>query len=821
MKKLSMMFAAFAAVCAFGSPSEDYLAKARELYPTERYAAVTNTVVGEWTIGTGDFADRPEAGGKIGWVALEGMRNFRDIGGWNGLKAGRVFRGSEPDSHRPTKMDNPHWHCRATENDLETLTGTLGIKTDLDLRRVNECPNLTASALGVRLVRVPVRPYMEYFDTTNEWAAVMRVFADARNFPIYFHCWGGADRTGILAVLLEALGGASEADVTIDYELTTFSGFPRARDPGGRAGKGFLKFFDRIRACEGATLSEKTAAFLKGTLGLTDDEIAAIKANLTEGDKPSATAVKRGEIIVSKLDRVTKSDWSPMAYETLDGLKGSLLAATWGAPDYAKAEIPLPVRGRYRIFLAMGGARFRLEGAPIRMLVRLKRDPAPVYMDAVADSRTAGFWIQPVENEWKTVDLDGDTLVVEKPRNSNSILCWIRLVPADEEPKKEYKHDLIATNDAYMPSGRFDELLAPIMKLSGTAVSEIHYCVGNGAFAFAVPSKIAIPCTFNPKARYGSAWAKQCAETYTRLWKEHPDLLNELADFTHARGMKFCVSFRTGPALDHMCFYEQGRGATPVDKVDAFRDPANYCRHWDKTPVNRLSYAKDEVQDLFLRFYAEMLTDKVDGISLLWVRGMPAMLFEPAFREKFEKRYGQKLRNKDDPRVLDLRAEILTDYHRRVRKLAGNRRVVLFIPPSRESCRTFGLDLRRLAEEGLADEFVINYAIQTAYHDESTDYFDFDFLREVTAGTKTRYRACMWGSEGEYTKAVREGAVGMAWWDAANRSWPLWEQLRLLGDEDGAAARQWVKDNPPGSRVHTLKTLNGFDYSVYPWHTAY
>ena len=41
---------------------------------------------------------------------------------------------------------------------------------------------------------------------------------------VYFHCAGGADRTGTLAFLIEALLGVSESDLSKDYELTSFDG---------------------------------------------------------------------------------------------------------------------------------------------------------------------------------------------------------------------------------------------------------------------------------------------------------------------------------------------------------------------------------------------------------------------------------------------------------------------------------------------------------------------------------------------------------------------------------------------------------------------
>ncbi len=53
--------------------------------------------------------------------------------------------------------------------------------------------------------------------------------------PVFFHCIFGADRTGTLAFLMEALLGVGENQLAIDYELTSFSyGLetpPRRRGP--------------------------------------------------------------------------------------------------------------------------------------------------------------------------------------------------------------------------------------------------------------------------------------------------------------------------------------------------------------------------------------------------------------------------------------------------------------------------------------------------------------------------------------------------------------------------------------------------------------
>lgn len=259
---------------AFAAPSEDFLDAARAAYVRPEYAACTNTVVTQWTTTSLKGTDRPTPGGRIGWVAVEGMRNVRDIGGWNGLRPGRAYRGTEPDGHR--KDGVPVHGLEVTSNGLETVRSVMRIKTDLDLRGTGECPHPDVSSLGVALVRAPVRAYDGMDATKDQWAAALRLFADARHYPIYFHCWGGADRTGQLAFLLEGLCGVSECDLCIDYELTTFGGFTRLRS------RGFVDLLNRIKSRPGATLKDRFADFVEREFGLTKREVAAIRRNLTE-----------------------------------------------------------------------------------------------------------------------------------------------------------------------------------------------------------------------------------------------------------------------------------------------------------------------------------------------------------------------------------------------------------------------------------------------------------------------------------------------------------------------------------------------------------
>ncbi len=161
------------------------------------------------------------------FMFIDGTTNVRDIGGYvtedgRRIKQGLVFRGAELDMHQVL-----------TENGIKTMHDLLGIKTDLDLR--GEAVGFTQkSPIGenVNLVQVPLCAYKEYIKEQNFEALkkIFSLFADENNYPLYFHCWGGADRTGCLAFTIEAICGVDEETLMKDFELTGLSGMGNVKN---------------------------------------------------------------------------------------------------------------------------------------------------------------------------------------------------------------------------------------------------------------------------------------------------------------------------------------------------------------------------------------------------------------------------------------------------------------------------------------------------------------------------------------------------------------------------------------------------------------
>lgn len=162
-------------------------------------------------------------------LKVEGMRNFRDLGGRRGLDGRRVRQGLVYRSHGLNenarhKKGEPSVTGKSylTPASLRYLVETLGIRTDLDLRADQETWGMTGSPLGpeVRWVHVSSEAYHALLSEKGRAAFTecFRLFLDDGNYPIVFHCMAGADRTGSLAFVLNGLLGVEEEELWKDWE---------------------------------------------------------------------------------------------------------------------------------------------------------------------------------------------------------------------------------------------------------------------------------------------------------------------------------------------------------------------------------------------------------------------------------------------------------------------------------------------------------------------------------------------------------------------------------------------------------------------------
>ena len=168
-------------------------------------------------------------------IAVEGVSNVRDIGGWTAKDGHKVLYGK---IYRGGRLEN------ITENGKDTLVNELDIRTELDLRSSaqdgqrsfydEKFEYVNSGGLNQYTMLVPDytspeidgRPGSHYsFDNTTP-ATMKKIFdvlADPSQYPVYYHCNAGADRTGSITYIINGLLGVSYEDLVKDFELTSFS----------------------------------------------------------------------------------------------------------------------------------------------------------------------------------------------------------------------------------------------------------------------------------------------------------------------------------------------------------------------------------------------------------------------------------------------------------------------------------------------------------------------------------------------------------------------------------------------------------------------
>ena len=172
--------------------------------------------------------------------------------------------------------------ARLTEEWREYMCRKLGIKTDLDLRSTHERFGMTGSPLGPEVRFVTMEENYHGYAAIHTAGAedtrrVLRVFLDRANYPIDFHCIGGADRTGTVATILHGILGLADDEIWKDYQITAWQGGVNDAKHLGWFTK-FVASFDKF---EGATLAERIQKYVLG-LGFTEKDMETIREIMFE-----------------------------------------------------------------------------------------------------------------------------------------------------------------------------------------------------------------------------------------------------------------------------------------------------------------------------------------------------------------------------------------------------------------------------------------------------------------------------------------------------------------------------------------------------------
>ena len=210
------------------------LSDAKEIYTTEKTVNVNNLFVNTnyyWQVQVGNVSSEIgsfKTGDYPRWITARPMYNVRDNGGYmtvsgKRVKQGLVYRGGEI----TTMTSSGHYNTitqvakKAFREDMGMVGGV-----ELDLRGTSDIgDNYKACGFAedgdIQYVMHAIKSYEQTFtNTRSEVAPIFEILKEADTKPVYFHCFGGADRTGTIGFLLNGLLGVSYEDLVIDFELT-------------------------------------------------------------------------------------------------------------------------------------------------------------------------------------------------------------------------------------------------------------------------------------------------------------------------------------------------------------------------------------------------------------------------------------------------------------------------------------------------------------------------------------------------------------------------------------------------------------------------
>lgn len=354
--------------------------------------------------------------------------------------------------------------------------------------------------------------------------------------------------------------------------------------------------------------------------------------------------------------------------------------------------IKLNAHGRYRIYLGM----MQMKGAVTTTSLRLSNtdeisqvSPQTRYNWTTVETM--------VESYWKTEELDGDSLIIDKPKDyiaHGSSLAWIRLVPTEAEAKREkcityhLDSDYFADDDYPTCSsvcGRMDALCDGGAEL---ILQESFACTASEDYD---PDPVLYPR----------------AAKYKWFHENKEEIENALIKKAHGIGAKIYAAYRV----------EATQFTAPNDFsginmlfCDSYDDVSEYkCVSRDGRELGMCSFAYPAVRDKIINYLESFLERDFDGLSLIFNRGI-FVAFEKPICDEVMRRYGVDARRlpMDDPRYRTVAASFITEFMRELRaeldekydEHKGVNAVVMFTP---EDSKRIGLDVEQWVKEGLVD----------------------------------------------------------------------------------------------------------------------
>lgn len=550
----------------------------------------------------------------------------------------------------------------------------------------------------------------------------------------------------------------------------------------------------------------------------------------------------RNEILITDLNmcqphtaisaELQKFTWRAVDYETGE-FRGVMLLA-WPESKVPEIFYPLEANGWYAIYLGLWTGQ--------GISIKLSGDEASQRVAADTANRAPAIL---EEVFWRNEDLTGKNLSIKHPEGGyphESSIAFIKLVPLSDEEvadllKERARKDtqcLIAMNDMHelfylnrpesvdqlyehiepYRNTDFDKLLLEYWErdVNSNSIQHGMLCSGNNTI-FLKPGD------------------RNFVESTMILRSKGIDIYKSMIDYACQVGLKVYLSQRANAFVSEI----------PYDTnftTDFYRDnPGWRCVDRDGSEIARMSYAYEEVQNRIISIYRTMASYGPDGISVLYNRHFPYLLYEEPLVEGFIAKEGidpRTLEEKDE-RWLQFRSEFITLFMRKLKasismsaeELGKSKiNISVHVLANEQENRFWGLDVEAWIKEKLVDEVVAHPRVMLAPNVKSSSAvdvvpIDVDYYTSIVRGTHCKLYMDVLPrqmSPEEYRKKAidyyRKGIDGLCFWDTKTNYLRTWSMMSRLGHK--SEIKNW--DDGAGKLYRTIpiKSFGGCRVDRYP-----
>lgn len=219
-------------------------------------------------------------------LTITSMTNCRDMGGRTTIFGGKIKQGL---IYRTSgKGQNGTWSSSAVK---ETMVNQLGLKNEIYIADTNQYevgPSIDVNTFYAYMDynKNDYNSLSHFSRNTESVKNVFKILSDESNYPLFYHCKIGTDRTGLVAILVNGILGVPLNEIYQDYLFSNFGKIGSQRVIGNGDRDDIANYMAEIIAMPGNNFQEKTYNTLLA-IGVPASTLDTIINLLTDGPKPN------------------------------------------------------------------------------------------------------------------------------------------------------------------------------------------------------------------------------------------------------------------------------------------------------------------------------------------------------------------------------------------------------------------------------------------------------------------------------------------------------------------------------------------------------